>query len=113
MCSAEAAFILSIVYCQQVANLLCFTHSRSIEKRYYKGVGLTNFCHSRVSRSAPFVGGSRAVWSLYTNTADTVCQLITLIEVNVKITEGAPVYTLCERSLSLSPPPFPRSSLLS
>jgi hypothetical protein len=94
MCSAEAAFFLSIVYYQQVVNLLCFTHSRSSEKRYYKGVGLTSFCHSRVSRAAPFVGGNGAVWSLYTNSAGTVCQLITLIEFNVKITDGAPVCTL-------------------
>lgn len=45
MCSTEAAFFLSIMYCQQVANLLCFTYSRSSEKRYYKGLGLTSFCH--------------------------------------------------------------------
>jgi len=54
MCSAEAAFFLSITYCQQVAtitycqqvaNLLCFTRSRSSEKTLYKGVGLTSFCH--------------------------------------------------------------------
>ena len=94
MCSAESAFFLSIMYCQQVASFPCFTYSRSGEKRYYKGAGLTSFCHSRVSRSPPFVGENRAVWSLYTNAAGTVCQLITLIEVKVKITEGAPVCTL-------------------